>query len=114
MDKSLITKDFDLAITGMTCASCVARVEKTLGRVAGVQNVTVNLATETAHLKASTETRVGDLIAALGRAGYSAAPRTEARPHNDRREFFELIAAALLSAPLFASMFLRLPGWVEL
>ena len=114
MDKSLLTKDFDLAITGMTCASCVARVEKTLGRVAGVRNVTVNLATETAHLQAGAETRLGDLIAAVGRAGYSAAPRAEARPHNDRREFLELIAAALLSAPLFAAMFLRLPGWAAL
>jgi Cu+-exporting ATPase len=114
MDKSLTTKDFNLAITGMTCGSCVARVEKTLGRVAGVQNVTVNLATETAHLQAGAETRLSDLIAAVGRAGYSAAPREVARPHNDRREFLELIAAALLSAPLFAAMFLRLPGWVEL
>jgi Cu+-exporting ATPase len=103
----------DLAITGMTCASCVARVERTLGRVAGVREVSVNLATETAHLQTSEDTRLSDLIEAVGRAGYSATLRGQAKPANDN-EFAELIAAAILSAPLFAAMLLPVPGWVQL
>ena len=42
-------EELDLAIRGMTCASCVARVEKALGRVPGVLSASVNLATERAH-----------------------------------------------------------------
>jgi Cu+-exporting ATPase len=103
----------DLAITGMTCASCVARVERTLGRVAGVREVSVNLATETAHLETSADTRLSDLIEAVDRAGYSATLRGQGVPANNHRELAELIAAALLSAPLFAAMFLHIPGWVQ-
>ena len=38
-------------IEGMTCASCVARVEKSISKVAGVKNVSVNLATEKAMIE---------------------------------------------------------------
>ncbi|MDP7651837.1 MAG: heavy metal translocating P-type ATPase [Rhodospirillales bacterium] len=63
----------ELAITGMTCASCVARVEKVLVRVPGVASAQVNLATEKAsiNLRAG-ESSVQDLIAAVERAGFSA------------------------------------------
>lgn len=115
MDQSVApTQKFDLAIGGMTCASCVARVEKTLGRVAGVQNVTVNLATETAHLESGPGTSLADLVAAVDRAGYSATLRAQGKPHDDRREFYELIAAAVLSAPLVLDMLVPLPGWLQL
>ena len=40
----------DLGIAGMTCASCVGRVERALRKVPGVQDATVNLATERAHI----------------------------------------------------------------
>jgi Cu+-exporting ATPase len=107
-------RNFDLAIGGMTCASCVARVEKTLGRVAGVRSVAVNLATETAHLEAGAGTTLEELIAAVGRAGYSATLRSGAKPYDGRRERWELIAAAVLSAPLFAAMVFHIPAWVQL
>ena len=42
-----------LAVSGMTCASCVARVEKVLKRVPGVESVAVNLATEKAIVHAN-------------------------------------------------------------
>ncbi|HET9577966.1 MAG TPA: heavy metal-associated domain-containing protein, partial [Usitatibacter sp.] len=42
----------DLKVEGMTCASCVARVEKALRRVPGVTDASVNLATETASVTA--------------------------------------------------------------
>src|ERR671935_1981447 len=65
----------DLAVGGMTCASCVARVERKLKRVPGVQEATVNLATERAAVAYDpTATTVADLIGAVEAAGYSAAP----------------------------------------
>jgi Cu+-exporting ATPase len=103
----------DLAIGGMTCASCVTRVEKTLRRVPGVQTATVNLASETAHLQTSPGTRLEDLIAAVSHAGYSATLRAQAKPPSNR-EALELLAAAVLAAPLFASMLLPVPGAVQL
>ncbi|MGY1604455.1 heavy metal translocating P-type ATPase [Geodermatophilus sp. SYSU D00815] len=69
------------AIGGMTCASCVGRVEKALRRVDGVREATVNLATETATVAYDPAvTGPGDLAAAVGRAGYSATVR---RPDPD-------------------------------
>eukprot|EP01041_Mallomonas_annulata_P020826 gene20826-40731_t len=43
----------DIGIGGMTCASCVMRVEKALKKVPGVENATVNLATESARVQVS-------------------------------------------------------------
>lgn len=61
----------DLAVGGMTCASCVARVEKKLGKLDGVQ-ATVNLATESAHVVLTKEVSDDELVAAVARAGYTA------------------------------------------
>ena len=61
---------FTLPIAGMTCASCVARVEKSLTRVAGVESVAVNLATEAATVTAAGVS--GSALAqAVDAAGYS-------------------------------------------
>ena len=62
----------DLAVGGMTCASCVARVEKKLGKLDGV-TASVNLATESAHLVLTREVSDDELIATVARAGYTAA-----------------------------------------
>ncbi|MEU5093392.1 heavy metal translocating P-type ATPase [Streptomyces sp. NPDC020996] len=69
-----------LDIGGMTCASCVNRVEKALRRVDGVAAAEVNLATEVATVLFD-PTRVGleELTTAVTRAGYTAAPRRDAR-----------------------------------
>ena len=71
----------DLAVGGMTCASCVARVEKKLGKLDGV-TASVNLATESAHIVLTREVSDDELIATVARAGYTAAVtgRTTARP----------------------------------
>ncbi|MFF2052417.1 heavy metal translocating P-type ATPase [Leifsonia sp. NPDC058194] len=61
----------DLAIEGMTCASCVARVEKRLGRVDGV-TATVNLATERASALVPADLDVSALVAEVEKAGYGA------------------------------------------
>ncbi len=115
----------ELAITGMTCATCAGRVEKALRSVPGVTGATVNLATE----RASVEGFVGavrpvDLIAAVRRAGYDAEPaggaaheaKIRARERQRLRvETLRLVVAVALSAPLALPMLgVRLPGWLEL
>src|SRR3954467_11093241 len=66
-----------LNIGGMTCASCVRRVEKTLTRVDGVVAASVNLANETATVSYDPAfTSLETLTAAVARTGYTAAPRT--------------------------------------
>ncbi len=119
----------DLAISGMTCASCVARVEKALLRVPGVTTAAVNLATERARVT-GTVADPAALVAAVEAAGFDARPlaapgaaraeRAEATAR-DRRELHHLIIAVLLSLPLVAGMAaapfgvdLMLPGWAEL
>ena len=59
-----------LQIEGMTCASCVMRVEKTLKSVSGVTDVSVNLATERATVSADASVSTAALVAAVGKAGY--------------------------------------------
>ena len=61
----------DLAVGGMTCASCVARVEKKLNKLDGV-DASVNLATESARVTAPASVSDDDLLGAVARAGYSA------------------------------------------
>jgi P-type Cu+ transporter len=68
-----------LSISGMTCASCVMRVEKALKRLPGVTNASVNLATEKAQIKAAGVT-VDQLIAAVEKAGYEASVAVEGTP----------------------------------
>ncbi|WP_026409663.1 heavy metal translocating P-type ATPase [Actinomyces dentalis] len=77
----------DLAVGGMTCASCVARVEKKLGKLDGV-TASVNLATESAHIVLTRDVSDDELIATVARAGYTAAVtgRTTARPDADARQ----------------------------
>ena len=70
------SKTTELAVTGMTCASCVGRVEKALRAVPGVLKADVNLATETARIEAVATTPEADLLRAVEKAGYSAQPVT--------------------------------------
>ncbi|MBS3020410.1 Copper-transporting P-type ATPase [Comamonas sp. PE63] len=64
----------DLQVNGMTCASCVGRVERALKKVPGVQDAVVNLATERASVQLQGGVTVGALIAAIEKAGYEAQP----------------------------------------
>ena len=65
----------DLAVTGMTCASCVLRVEKTLRKIDGVTDVRVTLADEHASFRAP-RSSVGAAVAAIERAGYGVIQDT--------------------------------------
>jgi Cu+-exporting ATPase len=67
---------FDLPITGMSCASCVGRVEKALASVPGVTAASVNLATETASIHTEAKVPTATLVAAVQRAGYDVASRS--------------------------------------
>ncbi|MGB5952123.1 MAG: heavy metal translocating P-type ATPase [Ornithinimicrobium sp.] len=69
-------RSVDLVITGMTCASCVSRVEGALGKLDGV-TATVNLATQRARVEHDGQHDVDDLIAAVSSTGYSASAMTQ-------------------------------------
>ncbi|HQX91122.1 MAG TPA: heavy metal translocating P-type ATPase [Thermomonas sp.] len=111
-----------LSIRGMTCASCVGRVEKALRKVDGVRDATVNLATETAAVQGSATVQA--LLAAVERAGYHAseedATPAAAPPPGMPRDTRHLLLAAVFSLPLVAPMLLMpfgvhwaLPGWAQ-
>jgi Cu+-exporting ATPase len=116
----------DFKVSGMSCASCVARVEAALNAVPGVIGASVNLASETARVTGLAGILgAADLLAALVRAGYGGeiltgdAERdrqiTAAETLRTRRETWRLILAAALSLPLLAPMAgLPLPGWAAL
>lgn len=70
--KVLASQPIELSIEGMTCASCVGRVEKALNKVEGVQQANVNLATERAWVKGNAQVQSSDLIQAVKKAGYTA------------------------------------------
>jgi len=94
-----------LDITGMTCASCVRRVERALGKVGGVEAATVNFAAETAHVTLEDEVPVESLIAAVEKAGYEAKlsepseDRSGARADHARATLRMLIFGAILGVP---------------
>jgi len=121
--------DLDFAIDGMTCASCVSRVEKAIRRVPGVAAVAVNLGTERARVHGD-DVAPQAVVKAVTAAGYQAsliadtAAETEDDARKDRagqRDRLHVIAAVALSLPLAAPMLLSLlgvpmmlPGWVQL
>ena len=111
-----------LAITGMTCASCVGRVEQALSNLPGVLKATVNLATEHAAVQiASGAVTTEALIDAVRRAGYQAtATGASDKPTPFTNPALPVIIAALLSFPLMLPMLAALfgahwmlPGWVQ-
>ena len=71
------TESSTLDIGGMTCASCVTRIEKSLLKLDGVTDARVNLATEVASIKyVPGLITIDDLTGAVVKAGYTATPRT--------------------------------------
>lgn len=115
MDQGILPeRRIDLAIGGMTCASCVARVEKVLRRVPGVGEVSVNLATERAHVLAAPGTADAALIAAVVQSGYSASLAGVRKPRTERGEVWLLLAGFVLGAPVLAGMVLPVPAAVQL
>lgn len=99
--------NIELNIEGMTCASCVARVEKALKAVDGVSHATVNLANEKAFIQAPAS-QTQQLISAVKKAGYEATLVTEQQPSMAEKKADEarllkrdLIIALVLAVPVF-------------
>jgi Cu+-exporting ATPase len=109
------TRDVELAITGMTCASCANRIERKLNKLDGV-TATVNFATEKAKVSFPADVSPEDLLGTVEQAGYGAtlpaAPGTTAdvveddptRPWRER-----LLISAVLSVPVVALA--MVPAW---
>ncbi len=97
-----------LAISEMTCASCVGRVEKILKAQSGVIKVSVNLATERAQVTLLVGTDISILLQACQKAGYPAALISGGvdKPQRAQDLPWHVIFAALLSLPLLAPMLL--------
>ncbi|MBN2158755.1 MAG: heavy metal translocating P-type ATPase [Spirochaetes bacterium] len=112
-------KEKTFRITGMSCAACSARIEKSLHRLEGVNGATVNLALETARVEYDDAlVNDGGIVAAVEKAGYGAEPVEEDLPERDaeirrvetRRLGILVVLSAALSAPLLISMVLMLIG----
>jgi len=123
---SVPQQTLELSIDGMTCASCVGRVERALAKVPGVKSVSVNLANERAHLELLGHVDPQTLIGAVTKAGYSASvwevehPQTDNQQQRLHRERWALIMAIALALPLVLPMLLQpfgvhwmLPAWVQ-
>jgi Cu+-exporting ATPase len=123
---SVAEQAVSLDIEGMTCASCVARVEKALKKVPGVVSAEVNLATERAEVTlAGRQGDIAPLLHAVEKAGYVARPvagtpatGAAAKAVND---WWPIAVSAALSLPLMVPMVgmlwgadWALPGWVQL
>ncbi|HEY8664286.1 MAG TPA: heavy metal translocating P-type ATPase [Propionibacteriaceae bacterium] len=105
-----------LDVTGMTCASCAARIEKKLGKVDGV-SASVNYATNKALVLAPAGMAVADLIKTVESAGYGASvPEPDAPPPPDPAELLRrrVTVSAILALPvILLGMIpaLHFPGW---
>jgi Cu+-exporting ATPase len=114
-----------LAINGMSCASCVGRVEKALAAVPGVETASVNLAGESAEVTGPRgAVEMAALVAAVRRAGYEARPfddaatdaapaaaqRAEAAAKTLRRERNLALLTLALAAPFIGGMVASLLG----
>ncbi len=109
----------ELKITGMTCASCSARIEKKLGKLGGVSKAAVNLATEKASVQYdSAQIKVSEIIKAVKDIGYEAEKIEEATKDREKEQRekeikklrITLIVSIILSSPLLLAMILSLLG----
>ena len=106
--KILASQPIELSIEGMTCASCVGRVEKALKKVEGVQQANVNLATERAWVQGNAQVQSSDLIQAVKKAGYTAKQiEQNARVRQDKKATEQqqlkrdLAISLILAVPVF-------------
>ena len=109
-----------LPIEGMTCSSCVARVEKALKKVPGVGSAEVNLATETASVSLAAGADPETLVAAVRKAGYETRLSPPAKASAIDRSWWPVAVSAALTLPLMLPMLVQpfavdwmLPGWVQ-
>ncbi len=119
-----VEAELDIGIEGMTCASCVSRVEKALAKVPGVTTATVNLATETARIHfAPADQMEAKLRRAVRDAGYEPVAANAAIDAPDASPWTGFMPVAIglaLSAPLVLPMVgdlfgkhWMLPAWMQ-
>ena len=115
---------YDIGIGGMTCASCVARVERALAKVPGVAQASVNLATESAHVTVQGDAASEGLLRrAIRDAGYeprAASVAADVQASGPWAGFAPVAWGLALSAPLVLPMFgdlfgqhWMLPAWLQ-
>ncbi|WP_313274689.1 heavy metal translocating P-type ATPase [Stenotrophomonas sp.] len=100
----------ELLIEGMTCASCVGRVERALKAVPGVQSASVNLATERASVQGSADRAA--LLAAVSKAGYSASVVEDSGSSEDQQAQRHADELRVLKRDLWLAAALTLPVFV--
>lgn len=100
----------ELSVEGMTCASCVGRVERALKAVPGVNEAVVNLATERATIRGVAST--DDLIAAVAKAGYDAKLIDTSQQNDDENAEKKDAERAALKRDLMVATVLALPVFV--
>lgn len=103
-------RPIDLAIEGMTCASCVARVERALRAVPGVKTANVNLATERATITGTAD--IGALVGAIADAGYDARSVADTARLADETAVRKAGEEAALKRDVLISALLTLPAFV--
>lgn len=111
MSTSTQRREIVLDIEGMTCASCVQKVEKALGTVDGVEAAAVNLATRTATVR-TTDDDLGRLMGAVAQVGYGARPHAGDRPADEEERAYRrrLVVAAPLTVAVLVLTFV-VPDW---
>lgn len=119
------SQPLELSIEGMTCASCVGRIERALNKLPGVSQVAVNLADEKARLQVLAGFDPQLAVKAVVAAGYNAQllgerPATDQAQRRLRHERLTLLAAIALTLPLVLPMLVEpfglhwmLPAWVQ-
>ena len=122
---SVPSQPLELDIEGMTCASCVGRIERALSKLPGISQVTVNLADEKARLQVLAGFDPQQALKAVAAAGYKASlldgrPATDEAGNRLRRERLTLLAAIILTLPLVVPMLAEpfgqhwmLPAWAQ-
>jgi Cu+-exporting ATPase len=126
LNKGSFMEDLSLDIKGMSCASCVGRVEKVLKNGDGIITATVNLATEKAKVQFdSSKINSEKIIAMISKAGYEASVSSFTKNNSKEAEFKKektlILISVLLTLPLVLPMLLELinihwmlPAWTQL
>ena len=112
MNEHVHSKPLSIDIEGMTCASCVARVEKSLLKVPGVTSASVNLATERATVQLADTTNVDALFKAIEKVGYKGQQTPEVHHHNHAGHQHHDEDAAILRRDVLIAALLTLPVFV--
>lgn len=118
------TVEYNFYVEDMSCASCVSHVEKAIKKVDGVIDVSVNLATEKATVKANSNVNLATLMSAVDKAGYHAVKMTDQQTHAKDTEkqasLWPIVVSILFAIPFVLPMLLEpfgfhlmMPAWLQ-